>query len=183
MRFTILASFLVFAAAPALAEEPPATPVPPAQAQATPAPQAPAAPVPAADAALRLDLARQIVALRSQGSEMQLFRAKLPWYTAAMRANVRLSDEQRAALPRVLEEQFRAAMIPAHENIAATYARIFTADQLRDVLTFNTSATGRAWLSHQDEITETSLTLQRVVDLAVLSGATQALQAPGAAQQ
>ena len=114
---------------------------------------------------------------------MQLFRAKLPWYTQAMRANVRLTDEQRANLPRILEQQFRAALVPAHENIATTYARIFTADQFRDVLAFNTSPTGRAWLAHQDEITQVSLNLQRVVDLAVLSGAAQALQAPGAAQQ
>jgi hypothetical protein len=173
MRFTLLAAaFLVLAVAPALAEPPT---VSPAQTHA------PASSTD--DATVRLDLARQIVALRSAGSEMQLFRAKLPWYTAAMRANVRLTDAQREALPRVLEEQFRAAMVPAHENIAAAYARIFTADQLRDVLAFNTSATGRAWLAHQDEITEVSLNLQRVVDLAVLSGTTQALQAPGGVQQ
>ena len=135
------------------------------------------------DAAVRLDLARRIVALRSQGSEMQLFRAKLPWYTAAMRANVQLNDTQRASLPRVLEEQFRAAMVPAHENIAAAYARIFTVAQLRDVLAFNTSDTGRAWLSHQDEITEVSLSLQRVVDLAVLAGTAQQLQGPRLNQQ
>jgi hypothetical protein len=135
------------------------------------------------DAGARLDLARQIVALRSDASEMQLFRAKLPWYTAVMQANVRLSDSQRAALPRVLEEQFRAALVPEHENIATTYARIFTAEQLRQVLVFNTSETGRAWLSHQDELTQASLNLQRVVDMAVLSGATQAISGPGAAQQ
>ena len=175
MRFTLLAAVLLSLAAPALAEDPPA---PGASPQASP--QAPAS---RDEAAVRLDLARQIVALRSAGSEMQLFRAKLPWYTAAMRANVRLTDAQREALPRLLEEQFRAAMVPAHENIAAAYARIFTADQLRDVLRFNTSPTGRTWLAHQDELTEVSLNLQRVVDLAVLSGTTQALQAPGAAQQ
>lgn len=176
MRFTLLAAaFLTLLAAPALAKDPPAAPAATAQAQS------PAAP--SDDTTVRLDLARQIVALRSQGSEMQLFRAKLPWYTAAMRANVRLTDAQREALPRVLEEQFRAAMVPADENIAATYARIFTADQLRDVLTFNRSPTGRAWLAHQDEITEVSLNLQRLVDMAVLSGTTQALQSPGAAQQ
>jgi hypothetical protein len=170
MRFTVLAlaSALVFSAsAPALAEAPTAAP----------------AAAPGDDAAVRLDLARQIVALRSQGSEMQLFRAKLPWFRAAMQANVRMNDAQRAALPRILEEQFRAAMIPARENIAATYARIFTAAQLRDVLAFNTSETGRVWLSHQDEITEASLGLQRVVDLAVLAGATQQLQGPGVNQQ
>ena len=175
MRFTVLAAAaaLSLAAPPAFGEEPPG-----------PQTSAPAAQTaPSDDAATRLDLARRIVALRSQGSEMQLFRAKLPWYTQAMRANVRLTDEQRASLPRILEQQFRAAMVPAHENIAATYARIFTADQLRDVLAFNTSPTGRAWLAHQDEITEVSLNLQRVVDLAVLSGAAQVLQAPGAAQQ
>ena len=70
---------------------------------------------------------------------MQLFRAKLPWYTTAMRANVRMTDDQRAALPRILEEQYRAAL-PAHENIATTYARIFTAEQLRQVRAFNTRA-------------------------------------------
>ncbi len=172
MRFTVLAAgaLLGLATTPAFAKDPPT------------APAAPAAATSRDDAADRLNLARQIVALRSQGSEMQLFRAKLPWYTAAMRANVRLTDAQRQALPRVLEEQFRAAMVPAHENIAATYARIFTADQLRDVLAFNTSATGRAWLAHQDEVTEASLNLQRVVDLAVLSGTTQALQGPSAQQ-
>ena len=179
MRFTVLvmAAALAFLVLPALAEEPPASP--PAAAAQT----APLAAPPNDDAAVRLGLARQIVALRSQGSEMQLFRAKLPWFRAAMQANVRMTDAQREALPRILEEQFRAAMIPAHENIAATYARIFTAAQLRDVLAFNTSETGRAWLSHQDEITEASLGLQRVVDLAVLAGATQQLQGPGVAQQ
>lgn len=175
MRLTVLVAALglVFLARPAWAEDPPATP--PAAAAAAPATTE--------DAALRLSLARQIVALRSQGSEMQLFRAKLPWFTAAMQANVRMNDAQRAALPRILEEQYRAAMVPAHENIAATYARIFTAAQLRDVLAFNESETGRAWLAHQDEITQTSLNLQRVVDMAVLSGAAQQLQGPGANQQ
>jgi hypothetical protein len=170
MRFTVLvvAAVLVLSAAPAFAEG-----------AATPAQAA----APGDDTASRLDLARQIVALRSQGSEMQLFRAKLPWFRATMQANVRMTDAQRGALPRILEEQFRAAMIPARENIATTYARIFTAAQLRDVLAFNTSETGRAWLSHQDEITEASLGLQRVVDLAVLAGAAQQLQGPGAAQQ
>ena len=178
MRFAVLvvAAAVVLWASPALAEDPPAGPA------ATPA-VAPPAVAPSDDAAVRLGLARQIVALRSQGSEMQLFRAKLPWFTAAMQANVRMNDAQRAALPRILEEQYRAAMVPAHENIAATYARIFTAAQLRDVLNFNTSETGRAWLSHQDEITETSLGLQRVVDLAVLAGTTQQLQGPGVNQQ
>jgi hypothetical protein len=170
MRFTVLAlaaALIFLASAPAFAEGPTAAP----------------AAAPSDDAAVRLDLARQIVALRSQGSEMQLFHAKLPWFRAAMQANVRMTDAQREALPRILEEQYRAAMVPAHENIAATYARIFTAAQLRDVLAFNTSETGRAWLSHQDEITETSLGLQRVVDMAVLAGAAQQLQGPGAAQQ
>jgi len=169
MRFTVLvvAAVLALFASPSVAETP-------ATAQAA---------APSEEAAVRLDLARQIVALRSQGSEMQLFRAKLPWFRAAMQANVRMTGAQREALPRILEEQFRAAMIPARENIAATYARIFTAAQLRDVLAFNTSETGRAWLSHQDEITEASLSLQRIVDLAVLAGATQQLQGPGAAQQ
>lgn len=177
MRFTVLVATLgLVLAAPARAEDPPAGP------PAAPAPSAsPAAPDD--DAAVRLDLARRIVSLRSQGSEMQLFRAKLPWFTAAMQANVRMNDAQRAALPRILEEQWRAAMIPAHENVAAAYARIFTAAQLRDVLAFNTSDTGRAWLSHQEEMTESSLTLQRVVDLAVLAGATQQLQGPGSNQQ
>jgi hypothetical protein len=177
MQFTVLvvaAAFVLWMPA-AQAENPPASPTAPAQAAAPPAPND--------DAVVRLGLARQIVALRSQGSEMQLFRAKLPWFTAAMRANVRMNDAQRAALPRILEEQYRAAMVPAHENIAAAYARIFTAAQLRDVLAFNTSDTGRAWLTHQDEITETSLNLQRVVDLAVLAGATQQLQGPGVNQQ
>ena len=76
----------------------------PAGVGAGPAVAPPAAPPPAAppsdDAAVRLGLARQIVALRSQGSEMQLFRAKLPWFTAAMQANVRMNDAQRAALGR-----------------------------------------------------------------------------------
>ena len=177
MRLTVLAAAagLVLWAAPAWADDPPAGP-PPASVQTTPAALND-------DAAVRLDLARRIVALRSQGSEMQLFRAKLPWFTAAMQANVRMNDAQRAALPRILEEQYRAALIPAHENIAAAYARTFTAAQLRDVLAFNTSETGRAWLSHQEELTETSLNLQRVVDLAVLAGATQALQGPGVNQQ
>jgi hypothetical protein len=168
MRLTALALFvaLTFSAAPvAFADDPPA------------------AVASTDDAGVRLDLARQIVALRSEGSEMQLFRAKLPWYTASMRANVRMSDDQRAALPRILEEQFRAALIPEHENIATTYARIFTAEQLRQVLAFNTSETGRAWLAHQEELTQASLNLQRVVDMAVLSGAAQALSGPGAPQQ
>src|SRR5262249_26823145 len=172
MRFTVLvAAALVLCALQARAESPPASP---------PTAQAPQADD---DAAVRLDLARQIVALRSQASEMQVFRAKLPWYTGMMQANVRMTDAQRAALPRILEEQYRAAMIPEHENIAANYARLFTSAQLREVLAFNNSETGRAWLAHQDELTQASLNLQRVVDLAVLAGAAQALQGPGAAQQ
>ncbi|MBI3439664.1 MAG: DUF2059 domain-containing protein [Proteobacteria bacterium] len=178
MRLTVLAAAtaLMTLGGPAWADPlgPPAT---------TATQTIPPAPAPSGDAGVRLDLARQIVALRSQSSEMQLFRAKLPWFTAAMQANVRMNDAQRAALPRILEEQYRAAMAPAHENIAAAYARIFTAAQLRDVLAFNTSDTGRAWLSHQEELTETSLALQRVVDLAVLAGATQQLQGPGVNQQ
>jgi len=84
MRFTVLAAAaaLSLAAPAAFADEPPGAQT------AAPAAQ----PAPSDDAAIRLDLARRIVALRSQGSEMQLFRAKLPWYTQAMRANVRLTD-------------------------------------------------------------------------------------------
>src|SRR5690348_9217966 len=101
MRFTVLvmAAALALRASPALAENPPVAPAAPAQ--VTP-PTAHAD----EDAAVRLGLARQIVALRSQGSEMQLFRAKLPWFRATMQANVRMTDAQRDALPRILEEQF-----------------------------------------------------------------------------
>ncbi|MBS0385314.1 MAG: DUF2059 domain-containing protein [Proteobacteria bacterium] len=171
-----VAAALALSASRARAEDPPAPPGAPAQSTA---------PAVAAsdDAALRLDLARQIVALRSPASEMQLFRAKLPWYTGMMRANVRMTDAQRDALPRILEEQYRAALVPEHENVAANYARLFTAAQLREVLAFNNSETGRAWLSHQDELTQASLNLQRVVDLAVLAGATQALQGADPSQQ
>ena len=127
MRFMVLAAVAMLslgapgALGSAFAEEPAAPQTPAGAAQSAPSD----------DAAVRLDLARRIVALRSQASEMQLFRAKLPWYTQAMRANVRLTHEQRVVLPTILEQQFRAAMVPAHEDIAATYARMFTADQLR----------------------------------------------------
>ncbi|MFT3727565.1 MAG: DUF2059 domain-containing protein [Terricaulis sp.] len=129
----------------------------------------------APDHEARLVLARQIIALRSEESEMTLFQAKLPYFLASIAAATHLTDAERTALPGLVEHAYRAAMAPAREQSAVVYANTFTADQLQQVLNFYQSDAGKAFLAHQQELTTASISLQRLVDAAVISSVVHGL--------
>lgn len=130
-----------------------------------------------ADQTARLALARQIIALRADdASDMTLFRAKLPYFTASIAGATRLSDAERAALPEMLEQAYRAVRVPAREQVATTYARIFTLAQLQELLAFYRSSAGQAFLAHQQELTSEGISLQRLTDAAVLSSVMHSLE-------
>lgn len=130
----------------------------------------------------RLGVARQIVATRSEAAEMQFFRAKLPYYTNAIQAASHLDDAEQAALPALLEQEYRATLVISHEHSAATYARLFTLAQLQEVLAFYSSEAGRAMLANQQALTQDSIELQRVFDASVLSATAQRIQDQRAVQ-
>jgi len=87
-----------------------------------------------------------------------------------------LSDAERASLPAMLQDAYRAVRVPAREQVATTYARIFTLSQLQQLLAFYQSDTGRAFLSHQQELTTEGISLQRLSDAAVISSVLHRLQ-------
>lgn len=130
-----------------------------------------------ADHDARLAIARQIITLRSDdASDMTLFQAKLPYFTASIVAATRLSDAERAALPDMLQQAYRAVRVPAREQVATTYARIFTLAQLQQLLAFYQSDAGHAFLTHQQELTTEGISLQRLTDAAVLSSVMHSLE-------
>lgn len=125
----------------------------------------------------RLALARQIITLRSDdASDMTLFQAKLPYFTASIAGATRLSDAERAELPDMLQQAYRAVRVPAREQVATTYARIFTLAQLQQLLAFYQSDAGQAYLTHQQELTTEGINLQRLTDAAVLSSVMHSLE-------
>jgi hypothetical protein len=133
----------------------------------------------------RLLVAREIVTLRSdEASDMTMLQAKAPYFTASIASVTHLSDGERAALPAMLERAYRAVRVPAHEQVAATYARIFTLAQLQQLLAFYQSDAGKAFLSHQQELTTEGINLQRLSDAAVISSVVHTIddQRRGAAQ-
>jgi hypothetical protein len=123
-----------------------------------------------ADQAARLAIARQIVTLRSdEASDRTMLQAKLPYFIASIDRLAHLTDAERAALPDLLQQAYRAVRIPAREQIAVTYAHAFTADQLRQLLAFYQSDAGQAFLAHQQELTTAAINLQRLSDAAVIA--------------
>jgi hypothetical protein len=128
-----------------------------------------------ADEAERLALARQIVATRSEAAEMQFFEASLPYYMATMEQALNLTEQERERLPAMLREEYRAALIPSRERSAQTYVRIFTEEDLREVVAFYQSSAGRKFLDRQTEIQQDSIELQRVMNAAVLQNTAERL--------
>jgi hypothetical protein len=130
-----------------------------------------------AEQAARLTIARQIVTLRADdASDMTMLQAKLPYFVASIDQAAHLSDAERAALPSLLQQAYRAVRIPAREQIAATYARAFSADQLRQLLAFYQSDAGQAFLAHQQELTTAAINLQRLSDAAVIASVVHSVE-------
>lgn len=121
-----------------------------------------------ADEAERLALARQIINTRSEEAEMQFFDASLPYYMNAMEQALNLSERERERLPVMLREEYQAALGPSREHSANTYARIFTEQELREILAFYESAAGRKFIERQTEIQQDGIDLQTVMNAAVL---------------
>ena len=134
------------------------------------------------DDAVRLDLARQIEATRSDESYMQIFRATLPYYMSSLDNVMHLSAAERQAMPQRLEQEYRADLPRVREHRATLLAQIFTTDQLRTLLAFDTSETGRAFIAHQEEMSQDSINMQHALNAAVLSDVAQLLQNQRAAQ-
>ncbi len=126
-----------------------------------------------ADEAERLELARRFVATRSDETEMQFFDATLPYYMSAMEQSLNVTDVERERLPDVLREEYRRALVTAREHTAQTYARIFTEDELRELVAFYETGVGRSYLEHQGEIQQDSIDLQRAMNAAVLQSAAE----------
>ena len=142
----------------------------PAEAQA---PTQSPAPAQAGDDAVRLDLARQIVATRSEAGDMRVFQANLPFFMAQIGAVAHLSDGERALLPQKLEQEYRSQLPRVREHRAATYARLFSTEELRQVLAFYSSEAGRTFLAHQEEVTQDGIDLQHALNAAVLTNVAQ----------
>lgn len=128
-----------------------------------------------ADEAERLALARQLIATRSQEAEMQFFDASLPYYMNAMEQALNLSESERERLPEMLREEYRAALGPSREHSANTYARIFTEQELREILAFYESSAGRKFIARQAEIQQDGIDLQTVMNAAVLQNTAERL--------
>lgn len=130
-----------------------------------------------ADEAERLGLARQIMALRSAEAEERYFQALLPYYMQSIAQSMSLTEGDRARLPDVLREEYQRAQVTAREHSAATYARIFTEEELRQILAFYESAAGRRFLASQVELSDDGINLQQAVNIAVLSAVAERLLA------
>jgi hypothetical protein len=128
-----------------------------------------------ADDAERMRLAREIMATRSDEAEMQYFDASLPYYMNAIEQSLNISDRERERLPDMLREEYRATLAPAREHSAATYARIFTEAELRQILDFYKSDAGRKFLERQTEIQQDGIDLQELINTSVLQGAAERL--------
>lgn len=128
-----------------------------------------------ADEAARMALARQIIGQRSEEAEMQFFDASLPYYMSAMEQAMNLTEQERERLPEMLREEYRAALGPSREHSAQTYARIFTEDELREIVAFYESSAGRKFLERQTELQEHGIELQRVMNAAVLQNTAERL--------
>lgn len=128
-----------------------------------------------ADEAERLALARQLIATRSEEAEMQFFDASLPYYMNAMEQALNLSERERERLPDMLREEYRAALGPSREHSANTYARIFTEQELREILAFYESSAGRKFIERQTEIQQDGIDLQTVMNAAVLQNTAERL--------
>lgn len=128
-----------------------------------------------ADEAERMALARHIIATRSEAAEMQFFEASLPYYMGALEQTLNLTEREREALPGLLREEYRAALTFSRERSAQTYARIFTEDELREIVAFHQSNAGRKFLERQTEIQRDGIELQRVMNAAVLQNTAQRL--------
>jgi hypothetical protein len=134
------------------------------------------APAPAfADEAERLALARQIIATRSDEAELQFFEATLPYYLYNLEQATALTEAERARLPDMLREEYLEALELSREHSAATFARIFTEAELREILDFYKSDAGRRFLANQTELQEDSLALQQAMNIAVMEGALERL--------
>ena len=130
---------------------------------------APAFSTPAfADEAERMALARQVIATRSDEAEMQFFEATLPYYLSVVEQTAGMTEAERDRLPDLLREEYVAALGPAREHAAATYARILTEEELRELVAFYYSGVGRKFLERQTEIQRDGIDLQRVMNAAVL---------------
>lgn len=130
-----------------------------------------------ADEAERMALARQIIGMRSEEAEMQYFEASLPFYMNAIEQMLNITDLERERLPGMLREEYRRALGPSREHSAATYARIFTDVELRQILDFYESDAGRKFLDRQTELQQDGIDLQTVMNAAILQGATERLLA------
>lgn len=126
-----------------------------------------------ADEAERLDLARRIVATRSEDVEMQFFDATLPYYMAAVEQSASFSEAERERMPDLLREEYRAALIMAREHTAVLYARIFTEEDLRGIAAFWESRAGRSYIAHESEIQQDNIDMQNAMNSAVLQNAMQ----------
>lgn len=128
-----------------------------------------------ADEAERLALARQIIATRSEAAEMQFFEASLPYYLSSLEQALNLTEQERGRLPELLREEYRAALIPQRERAAQTYVRIFTEEELREIVGFYQSNAGRKFLERQTELQQDNIDLQRVMNAAVLQNTAERL--------
>ena len=128
-----------------------------------------------ADEAERLALARQIIATRSEEAEMQFFEASLPYYLSAMEQALNLTERERERLPEMLRDEYRAALGPSREHSAETYARIFTEEELREIVAFYNSSAGHKFLERQTEIQQDGIELQRVMNAAILQNTAERL--------
>lgn len=125
----------------------------------------------------RLAVAREIIELRADdASDMTMLQAKMPYFSASVASVAHLTDAERAALPGMLEQAYRAVRTPAREQIAVTYARIFTLSQLEQLLAFYRSDAGQAFLAHQQELTTAGISLQRLTDAAVISSVVHTIE-------
>ena len=113
---------------------------------------------------------------------MQLFHATLPYYISSLNNVMHLSDAERQALPQTLEREYHAELPRVREHRAALLAHLFTTDQLRALLAFDTSDAGEAFIAHQEEMSQDSINMQHALNAAVLDNVAQQLQNQRAAQ-
>ncbi|MES1201137.1 MAG: DUF2059 domain-containing protein [Pseudomonadota bacterium] len=116
-----------------------------------------------ADEAERVALARQIYEITHTDSrEMQFLDATLPFYMRAIDEAMHLTEGERTLAPDMLRQEYRATIPLVRDHVAQTYARLFTEEQLHQILDFYESDAGKAFLAHQTELTQDSITLQNV---------------------
>ena len=149
MRVFLASVSLLLASSAGIAATPLAPPAPPSAAPTA----APAAPAALADE--RLDLARRFVALRDQDHEfISLVRqgfwsGAMPFVTAITDDGKRATAiDQMTALFAKLEPTIRKRIPAVSEVYARAYAAKFSTDELKELVAFGSTPTGKNFLSN-----------------------------------